>query len=140
MLRFKRHADVMAQAVLRSDGLLYQHSRGNLSARNIADNAGLVAVVSHAVAALDMQHLAGNVRALVASCQVAGDASCSPGNLGMLHEVHSWMVQQQLLDGRGLKGLLSEQQLAVGQAASEAFQAQQQQQQPPLRQQGQQAT
>lgn len=55
MLRFKRHADVMAQAVLRSDGLLHQHSRGNLSARNIADNVGLVAVVSHAVAALDME-------------------------------------------------------------------------------------
>jgi hypothetical protein len=44
----------------------------------------------------------------------------------MLWDVHAWLVQHQLLDGRGLAGLLSEQQLAEGRAAAEAYRAQQQ--------------
>jgi hypothetical protein len=92
------------------------------------DALGLVAVVSHAVAALDMQQLAADVKALVASSQRIVNYDAKSGKIGKLWEVHSWLVQQQLLDGQGLAGLLSEQQLAAGREASEVFQAQQQQQ------------
>jgi hypothetical protein len=43
--------------------------------------------------------------------------------------VHDWLVQQQLLDGKGLAGLLSKQQLEDGRLAAEAYYAQELKQQ-----------
>lgn len=75
-----------------------------------------------------MKHLAGDVRQLVASTRVAHSAKLIAADASMLWEVHQWLLQQQLLDGQGLAGLLSPQQLAAGQAAAEAYRAQQAQQ------------
>ncbi|KAF6263978.1 hypothetical protein COO60DRAFT_1663389 [Scenedesmus sp. NREL 46B-D3] len=73
--------------------------------------------------------LAGDARALVASSRVAQDSRLNRGDASMLWEVHAWLVLHQLLDGQGLAGLLSEQLLAEGKAASAAYHALQEQQQ-----------
>jgi hypothetical protein len=83
----------------------------------------VAATVGSSVAALDMQDLAGAVRELVANSSTKPErpvstSNISPVGLAMLWEVHAWLVQQQLLDGQGLAGLLSEQQLAEGKAAA----------------------
>jgi hypothetical protein len=95
------------------------------------DPLGMVIVVCHAVAMLDMQHLAGDVRDLVASTAGSGVMPDKQfrRRADLLWKVHAWLVQHQLLDGQGLAGLLSEQQLAEGRAATEAYNAQEEQRQ-----------
>jgi hypothetical protein len=92
-----------------------------------ATPAGLTATIGNAVAALDMQQLAGGVRALVASSRLEPSSKLTQANAGMLWDVHAWLVQHQLLDGQGLAGLLSQQQLEQGRAAAEAYHEQQEQ-------------
>jgi hypothetical protein len=92
------------------------------------DTLGVIMGVCHAVAALDMQQLAGDARRLIAESGVTH--STNIGRLAnLLWEVHTWLVQHQLLDGQGLAGLLSQQQLDEGRACSETYWAQQRQQQ-----------
>jgi hypothetical protein len=95
-----------------------QRHPGKLQATS--GSVGLAAVVACAVAVLEMQQLAGDARSLVASIWVAPNQRILPADAGVLWEVHAWLVQHQLLDGQGLAGLLSEQQLAEGRAAAEA--------------------
>uniref|UniRef100_A0A383V400 FAST kinase leucine-rich domain-containing protein n=1 Tax=Tetradesmus obliquus TaxID=3088 RepID=A0A383V400_TETOB len=130
---------LMAAVLQHSKRLLQQHVRPHESLLRCR----LAAQVGCAVAALDMQQLAGDVRELVASSGVARqrDAAAShdsdagvlhasnvnAGLLGMLWDTHPWLLQHQLLDGQGLAGLLSQQQLEAGRAAAAVFHAQTQQ-------------
>uniref|UniRef100_A0A383VYP9 Uncharacterized protein n=1 Tax=Tetradesmus obliquus TaxID=3088 RepID=A0A383VYP9_TETOB len=115
---------LMEQVVQRTAQLLSQlRGKGSDTIQSI----GLTAVVAHAVAALDMQQLAGEVRQLVVKTGVTHSFELKAANAGLLWTVHQWLVQQQLLDGQGLAGLLSPQQLAAGKAAAAAHQAQQEQ-------------
>jgi hypothetical protein len=90
---------------------------------------GVAAVVANAVAVLDMQQLASDVEALMIKSGVTTGTQLLPGAAGMFWEVHAWLVQHQLLDGQGLAGLLSQQQLEQGKAAAAAYRAQEEQQQ-----------
>jgi hypothetical protein len=120
---------LMSMVVQRSNRLL-QHSGGQHLLYGTSPTA-LAASVGNAVAALDMQQLTGDVRALVLRSRLNPDSQLRKVDAGMLWEVHSWMVKHQLLDRQGLAGagLLSEQQLEEGRAAFEAYHAQKQQQQ-----------
>ncbi|KAF6263979.1 hypothetical protein COO60DRAFT_266345 [Scenedesmus sp. NREL 46B-D3] len=73
--------------------------------RRQQEDMNLAAVVGYAIAVLDMQQLAGDVRELVASSRVTPKSRLGSADAGMLWEVHAWLVQHQLLDGRGLAGL-----------------------------------
>jgi hypothetical protein len=97
----------------------------------VFERTGMAIGVCYAVAKLDMKQLAGGVRALLGRTDLKHLDGSIPTTLGMLWDVHAWLVQHQLLDGQGLAGLLSQQQLEQGRVASEAFYAQQQQQQQP---------
>jgi hypothetical protein len=125
VLQFK-HEQLTAAALHRSLKLIRYHGRNQLPA---SGKLGVAAVVGYAVASLDMQQMAGDVRELVASTCVAHSHFIKPPDAGLLWEAHAWMVQHQLLDGQGLAGLLCEQQLATGKTESEAHHAQQEQQQ-----------
>uniref|UniRef100_A0A383WIE2 FAST kinase leucine-rich domain-containing protein n=1 Tax=Tetradesmus obliquus TaxID=3088 RepID=A0A383WIE2_TETOB len=143
-LHFRDHR-MMAAVIKRGKQLLQQRGKGQMHERAL--RCKLAAQVGYAVAALDMRQLAGDVRELVVSSGVAEEhdmdssfafdagygsphsSSGLAGSLGMLWEVHAWLLQHQLLDGQGLAGLLSQQQLEEGRAASEKYHAQQQQQQ-----------
>jgi hypothetical protein len=114
----------MSGVVQRSKQLL-QEQKQRIS---VAQRARTAAVVSKSVSVLDKRQLAGDVRDLVAVGKVAADEGASSGNLAKLWEAHAWLVQHQLLDGQGLAGLVTGQQLAVGQAAAETKQGQEQQQ------------
>jgi hypothetical protein len=118
-----RDTQLMLSALQQSKRLLQK--RG---ARNTRGVVGMTVVVADAVAALDMQQLAGDLRDIVASSGVTDVSSLHARDAGMLWEVHSWMVQQQLLDGQGLAGLLSQQQLEQGRAAVKHDQSEQQEQ------------
>jgi hypothetical protein len=118
-LQPQQHQQLISGVVQRSKQLL-QDQKQQMS---VVMRARTVAVVSKAVAVLDMRQLAGDVRDLVAASKVATDERASPGNLAMLWNVHAWLVQHQLLDGQGLTGLLTEQQLAEGKAAAESSRA-----------------
>jgi hypothetical protein len=73
-----------------------------------------------------MRQLAADAVALVAGCGIVQQSKVNEVDAGMLWDVHAWLVQHQLLDGQGLAGLLTEQQLAKGKAAAEAYRAQEQ--------------
>jgi hypothetical protein len=122
--RVMQYADLqlMTAVVERSKLLLQQSARTTETHRDI----GLVAVVADAVAALDLQQLAAGAKDLVASSGVTHDSRLVAADAGMLWDAHAWLVQHQLLDGKGLAGLLSQQQLEQGEAASAAYHAQQQ--------------
>jgi hypothetical protein len=76
--------------------------------------ASLVGWCGWAVAQLDMQQLAGAARDVVAASGVKQQPNTHPSNLRRLWVFHSWLLQHQLLDGKGLAGLLTEQQLQQG--------------------------
>jgi hypothetical protein len=74
------------------------------------------AYLGWAVAVLDIQQLAGDVRGLVVN-GVKQSRKMTSDDARMLWVLHNWLVQQQLLDGKGLTGVLSEQQLIMGEQA-----------------------
>jgi hypothetical protein len=109
---------LLSNVVQHSKQLLQrQRAQGQL---RTFERVGLAAVVSNAVASLGLQQLAGEARELVASSGVRPDSKLSAA-AGYLWDVHAWLVQHQLLDGQGLAGLLSEQQLAEARAAADAY-------------------
>jgi hypothetical protein len=87
------------------------------------DRAVLATLCSIAVAKLDMQQLAGAAKQLVVVSGVGSLPQAQPANLRRLWVFHSWLLQHQLLDGQGLTGVLTQQQLQQGkqQAAQHGF-------------------
>jgi len=94
---------------------------GRLRPLSPADKASLAALCSLSIAQLDMRELAGAAKALVASSGIGKQARTHPSNLWRLRVFHSWLLQHQLLDGQGLTGLLTEQQLQQGEKESAVF-------------------
>jgi hypothetical protein len=120
-LQLRQHQQLMSGVVKRSKQLLQEQKQP----MSVVQRFSTAALVSNTVAVLDMRQLAGDVKDLVAASdlKVATDEQASSaGNLAKLWEVHAWLVQHQLLDGQGLAGLLTEQQLAAGKAAAESKQ------------------
>ena len=97
---------------------LLQHPRGNLPA---AERDSTAAFCGHSVTLLDLRPLAGAARGLVASSGVGKRPNTHQANLRKLWVFHCWLLQHQLLDGRGLTGLLTEEQLQRGQEAAAEF-------------------
>jgi hypothetical protein len=116
-----RDMQLMLSVVQHSQLLLQRRGK-----RNTRSFIAMTAVVADAVAALNMQQLAGGVKDIIASSGVTTGSSLQPIDAGMLWDVHSWLVQHQLLDGQGLAGLLSQQQLEQGRVAFEEYQTKQQ--------------
>lgn len=86
-----------------------------------ADKASLATLCSTSIAKLDMQQLAGLVRDLVASSGIRQQPNSHPSNLRRIWVVHSWLLEKQLLDGKGLAGLVTEQQLQQGQKEADEY-------------------
>jgi hypothetical protein len=82
------------------------------------DKDGLAAYCASAVARLDLQSLAGTAVELVSRSGIGQRSNTHPGNLSKLWLFHSWLLQLQLLDGKGLSGLLTKQQLQQGAKAA----------------------
>jgi hypothetical protein len=122
-----RDPQLLAGIVQRSKQLLAQQRGRPLQGSQRVTPA---AQVGCAAAVLDMQALAVDAGELLANSGVNRDSKLNPADAGMLWEVHAWLVEHQLLDGQGLAGLPTEQQLAEGKAAAEAHHAQQQKNQP----------
>jgi hypothetical protein len=76
--------------------------------------AVLASLCSTAVAKLDMQQLAGTAKQLVVVSGVGSLLQARPAKLGRLWVFHCWLLQHQLLDGKGLTGVLTQQQLQQG--------------------------
>jgi hypothetical protein len=60
-------------------------------------------------------------RTLVASGKVNQQRRMHPGSLRRLWVFHSWLLEHQLLDGRGLAGLVTQQQLQQGAKQAAGF-------------------
>jgi hypothetical protein len=86
-----------------------------------ADRDKLAAVCCISVARLDMQSLAGLAWELLSRSGVARRPSIHPKQLRQLWVFHNWLLQQQLLDGKGLTGLLTQQQLQQGKKEAQTF-------------------
>jgi hypothetical protein len=97
----------------RASVLLQQTGKARSGSRvlSLADKTGLAAFVAASITQLNMQQLAGPARDLVASSGVGQQANTHPSNLRRLWVFHAWLLQQKLLDGRGLTRLVTEQQL-----------------------------
>jgi hypothetical protein len=78
------------------------------------DRDDLAATCASAIARLDMQPLAGKAVELVLRSGVGQRPNTHPSNLSRLWVFHSWLLQHQLLDGKGLTGVVSQQQLQRG--------------------------
>jgi hypothetical protein len=84
------------------------------------DRDDLAATCASAIARLDMQPLAGKAVELVLRSGVGQRPNTHPSNLSRLWVFHSWLLQHQLLDGKGLTGVVSQQQLQRGGAEDAA--------------------
>ncbi len=78
------------------------------------DKVSLVASICRPIALLDIRGLAGAARKLVADSNIKRVGRPHPSNLRRLWAFHSWLLDHQLLDGKGLAGLVTEQQLQQG--------------------------
>lgn len=85
------------------------------------DRASVGVLCGLAVARLDLQQLVGTAHALVVNSRVASSPRLPPSNLHRLWVLHNWLLQHELLDGRGLGGVLSEQQLQQGGLGADQF-------------------
>jgi hypothetical protein len=119
MLQYRDEA-FLSLLLQRATGLLKQQQRVQGKAArgsqvlSAADRVNLVALLAAAVAQLDMRQLAGAARDLVASSGVGQQAKIHVVHPRRLWVIHAWLLQHQLLDGRGLTGLVTEQQLRQG--------------------------
>jgi hypothetical protein len=94
---------------------------GRTVALSAAEKANTAAQCSMSVAKLDMQQLAWAAKVLVVSSGVRQQPSSHPSNLRRLWVFHSWLLQHQLLDGKGLTGVLTRQQLQQGEKEAAVF-------------------
>jgi hypothetical protein len=106
------------QLLLRHGLLLMQRSQSKHAGRTVAlsarDKATAAAQCSASIAKLDMQQLAGLAKELVVSSGVQQQPNSHPFTLRRLWVFHSWLLQHQLLDGKGLTGVLTQQQRQQG--------------------------
>jgi hypothetical protein len=79
-----------------------------------ADKDTIVGKLCSAVTHLDMQQLAPQALQLVTISGIVRRAHSHPSNLRRLWLFHSWLLQHRLLDGQGLTGLLTQEQLQQG--------------------------
>jgi hypothetical protein len=98
--------------------LQQQQQQGRRGGRSPAqfkvDMNALAALCSIAVAKLDMQQLAGAAKQLVVASGVGSMSQAQPAILRWLWVFHCWLMQHQLSDGKGLTGVLTQQQLQLG--------------------------
>lgn len=73
-----------------------------------------VASCCYAIAQLNMVQLAEAAKCLVVNSRVGAQQRSHPAELRRLWVLHSWLLQHQLLDGKGLTGVLTQQQLQQG--------------------------
>jgi hypothetical protein len=120
--RDERFISVLLQHALQ---LLRQQPQGKPGSssmhKSLADRDRLAAYCSSSVARLDLQSLAGPARELVFVSGVGQRPATHKANLSRLWVLHSWLLQHQLLDGRGLTGLLTQQQLQQGAKEAAAY-------------------
>ena len=86
-----------------------------------AEGDKLAAICCLSVTRLDIQLLAGPAYELVFRSGIGRQPNTNLGNLKRLWVFHSWLLQHQLLDGQGLTGLLTQQQLQRGAREAAAF-------------------
>jgi len=114
--------DFLQQLLQKGQQLLQPGKKvGCIKPLSPADKVRLAAICSWSIALLDMQELAGTARALVASSGILKQPRTHPSNLRRLWMFHSWLLQHQLLDGKGLTGLLTEQQLQQGEKEAAVY-------------------
>eukprot|EP00878_Enallax_costatus_P013975 GHUV01014614.1.p1 GENE.GHUV01014614.1~~GHUV01014614.1.p1 ORF type:complete len:551 (+),score=107.19 GHUV01014614.1:166-1818(+) len=103
------HAQFMGDVLSRSVQLL------RLSNMRTPDSSviGLAAIVSSSIARLDMQALAAGVVQLLSTPAVQQRLlkKLLPSHARMFWEVHWWLVSKSLLDGKGLSGCMTPEQL-----------------------------
>ena len=79
-----------------------------------AERDKVVGICCLSVATLDLRSLAGPACELVSRSGIGQRVSAHKANLSKLWVFHSWLLQHQLLDGKGLTGMLMQQQLQQG--------------------------
>lgn len=119
VLRFQ-HSGLMRQLVLRSKQLASQSNIGRV--QQISERVCLRFWVAWAAALSDTPDVANDVYGLVNS-SVQDTQQLNLDDLRMLWDVHVWLRQHKA-DRQGLARLLTEQQLAAGSKAAEAWHAQ----------------
>ena len=92
-----------------SKGRPHTRSRGRPSSE--ADKGSIASTCCVSVVSLDMRGLAGEARKLAADSSIKHQGRA---HLRRLWVFHGWLLEHQLLDGKGLAGVLSEQQLQQG--------------------------
>jgi hypothetical protein len=110
--------EAFMQLLLQHGLLLMQRSQSKHTGRTVAlsaaDMARVASLCCVSVAKLDMQQLAGVAKELVVSSGVGQQPNGHPASLRRLWVFHCWSLQHQLLDGKGLAGVLTQQQLQQG--------------------------
>ena len=81
----------------------------------------MVSLCSLRVVQINLPQLAGPMRELVVECGIKQRSDTHPANIAKLWVFHSWLLQHQLLDGKGLSGVLTQQQLREGARGAAKF-------------------
>lgn len=105
-------------ALARRSMQLLQHSPKS----DRSDLMNLTVAMGLSIAQLDMYPLAVLAVELLQSTTRRRQEILRPVDAGRLYKLHEWLVRNQLLDGRGLVGLLSAEQLAEGKESAKRYQ------------------
>jgi hypothetical protein len=109
------HQQLIAAVFQRSLELMQQHGRNQRPAKQKLQVAAAVHMCGLLLRSTQVAGYKadGDVRSLAASSGLSHSSLITSRRLRQLLNVHAWLVQHHLLDGQGLAGLLSEQQLAA---------------------------
>jgi hypothetical protein len=98
----------------RAEQMLQPSKRNSGRPLSESNRASIASMCCVLVVLLDMRGLAGAPHTLVADSNIKQDRHSHPSNLRRLWVFHSWLLEHQLLDGKGLAGLVTQQQLQQG--------------------------
>jgi hypothetical protein len=91
-----------------------RHAGHNPRTATVGNVNTAVAAFCYAIAQLNMQQLAEAATSLIARSGYGKQREAHVYDLQRLWVFHSWLLQHRLLDGKGLAGLLTQQQLQQG--------------------------
>jgi hypothetical protein len=112
-----------ASALLRQSSSGPSHARSGKGSKIMSprDVDSMVTLCALHIAEINMPQLAGPMRDLIVGSGISKRQDTHQANTGKLWVFHSWLLQHNLLDGKGLAGVLTQQQLRVGAEGAEKF-------------------
>jgi hypothetical protein len=110
-----RNEGLMQKLLRRSSQLLQPDPQSSRRRLSPADADSMAAMCIWSVSKLDMPQLVPAAVEVVKSSGIGRRPETHPANLSKLWEAHAWLLQHGVCNGKGLQGVVNQQQLLLGQ-------------------------